>query len=138
MTGANLRANVAAEVARGQEALEVAELALGAGKYADAVARAYYAIHHYARALLLVRDVEVRSHQALRSQFGLHLVRSGVMEPRHAKLLAQVQRFRELADYESTFVFTRDHAEEEVRAAQEFVAAARARLGQDGYYPESH
>ncbi|HEY3351874.1 MAG TPA: HEPN domain-containing protein [Polyangia bacterium] len=133
MTDANRRANVAADVSRGQEALESAELLLDAGKHADAVARAYYAIHHFARALLLTRDIEVRSHEGLRSQFGLHLVRTGLMAPRYGKLLAQVQRFRELADYESTFDFTREHAEEEVRAAREFVAAARARLAADGY-----
>jgi uncharacterized protein (UPF0332 family) len=133
VTDANLRANVDAEVARGQDSMEAAELLLGAGKLADAVTRAYYAIHHFARALLLVRGVEVRSHEGLRSQVGLHLVRAGLMEPRFAKLLAQVQRFRELADYESTFVFTPDHAAEEVRAAHEFVAAARARLAADGY-----
>jgi uncharacterized protein len=133
MTDANRRANVAAEVARGEEALESAVLLLSAGKYADAVARAYYAIHHLARALLLTRDVEVRSHEALRSQFGLHLVRAGLVDPRFGKLLAQVQRFRELADYESTFVFTREHAEEEVAATREFVATARALLIREGY-----
>jgi uncharacterized protein (UPF0332 family) len=133
VTEANRRANVAADVARGHEALASAELLLGAGKHADAVARAYYAIHHFARALLLTRGVEVRSHQALRSQFGLLLVRAGLMDPRHGKLLAQVQRFRELADYESSFVFTAEHAGEEVRAAGEFVAAAQDRLARDGY-----
>ncbi|MDI7266382.1 MAG: HEPN domain-containing protein [Myxococcota bacterium] len=133
MTGGNRRANVAADIARGREALESAELLLAAGKRADAVTRAYYAIHHLARALLLTRDVEVRSHEGLRAQFGLHFVRTGLMDARFGKLLVQVQRFREVADYESTFTFTQEHAEEEVRAAREFVAAAQARLVTDGY-----
>jgi uncharacterized protein (UPF0332 family) len=63
----NLRANVAADVARGTEALESAELLLAACKWADAVARAYYAIHHFARALLLTRDVAAHSHAGLRA-----------------------------------------------------------------------
>ena len=133
MTGENRRANIAADVTRGQEALESAELLLAAGKLADAVARAYYAIHHLARALLLTRDVEVRSHEALRGQFGLHFIRSGKLDARFGKLLAQVQRFREIADYESTFTFSHDHAEEEVRASREFVAAAKACLAADGF-----
>ncbi|MBI5491243.1 MAG: HEPN domain-containing protein [Deltaproteobacteria bacterium] len=137
MTGENRQANVAADVARGQESLESAELLLAAQKHADAVARAYYAIHHFARALLLTRDVEVRSHQGLRAQLGLHFVRTGRLDARFAKLLVQVQRFREVADYESTFTFTHEHAEEEVRAAREFVAAARSLLATDGFLPLS-
>jgi len=124
---------VAAEVARGKDALESAELLVASGKYADAVARAYYAIHHLARALLRTEDVETRTHEALRSQFGLHFVRTGRLEPRFARTLAEVQRFRELADYESTFTFTEDHASQEVRAAREFVNAAREYLHAAGY-----
>ncbi|MBN1773500.1 MAG: HEPN domain-containing protein [Deltaproteobacteria bacterium] len=135
MTGENRRANVAADVARGQDALDSAELLLAAGKHADAVARAYDAIHHFARAMLLTRDVEVRSHQGLRSEFGLHFVRAGRLDARFGKLLVQVQRFREIADYESTFTFTREHAEEEVRAARDFVAAARTLLAEEGFLP---
>lgn len=54
MTGENRRLGIASEVARGNEALDSAEILLSAGKAADAIGRAYYAAFHYARALLLI------------------------------------------------------------------------------------
>ena len=53
MTPPNRRANIAIETARGDEALESAEILLVAQKRRDAVSRAYYGAFHYARALLL-------------------------------------------------------------------------------------
>lgn len=65
MTADQRRAAVAAEVARGKEALEAAEILLAAGKYADAISRAYYAAYHHARALLVTVGEEPRTHGGL-------------------------------------------------------------------------
>jgi uncharacterized protein (UPF0332 family) len=59
------RAAVAAEVARGNDALEEAELLLAAKKLSGAISRAYYAAFHYARALLPTIGEEPRTHGGL-------------------------------------------------------------------------
>ena len=38
--------------------------------YNDAASRAYYAMHHAAKAALLMKDIDITSHKALISKFG--------------------------------------------------------------------
>lgn len=49
MTNEARTKSIIAELARGDDALESAVILLGAGKYADAVSRAYYGALHYVR-----------------------------------------------------------------------------------------
>jgi uncharacterized protein (UPF0332 family) len=59
------RAAIAAELARGKDALEEAELLVAAGKLAGSVSRAYYGAFHHARALLIMMGEEPRTHAGL-------------------------------------------------------------------------
>ncbi len=125
MTGDNRKKNIAAEVVRGDESLESAELLLAAGKFADAVSRAYYPAFHYARALLLTVGEEARSHAGLERLLHRDIVRQGKLDPDVARLLSRLQKFRLDADYTAEFVFTSTGAAEEVAAARTFVNEAR-------------
>src|SRR5690349_8730795 len=128
MTGDNQRKNIAAEVRRGDESLESAEILLVAGKHADAVSRAYYGAFHYARALLLRLGEEVRAHGGLERLVQRDLVRSGQLDPDVARLFSRLHKFRQDADYTAEFVFTENAAREEVEAARRFVEEARSLL----------
>ena len=43
--------------------------------YNDAASRAYYAMHHAAKAALLLKDIDITSHKALISKFGESFIR---------------------------------------------------------------
>jgi uncharacterized protein (UPF0332 family) len=133
LTEDSRRKNIDAEVRRGDESLESAEILLAAGKHADAVSRAYYGSFHYARALLLTLGEEVRTHGGLERLLQRDLVRSGKLDPDVARLFSRLQKFRQDADYTAEFVFTAKGSLEEVDAARQFVAAARALLAQEGW-----
>lgn len=133
MTDENKKKSIAAECARGTDALESAEILLAAGKLADAVSRAYYAAFHFARALLLTRAEEPRTHSGVDRLLQRDFVRTGLLDPRLGKRFAGLQRFRQDADYSAEFVFTDEGAREEVEAARAFVAAARELLQRDGW-----
>jgi uncharacterized protein (UPF0332 family) len=72
---------VLAEWLRAMAALQAAETLTADGLYADAISRAYYAILHAKKAALHVHDVAAESHSAVRRMFGLHLIKSGKIEP---------------------------------------------------------
>lgn len=137
MTDDIRRANVVSEVARGDDALESAELLLTAGKAADAVSRAYYAAFHYARALLLVLGEDPITHAGVEKLLHRHWVKSGELNAEVARRFSKLQKMRIDADYSADFVFTLEGAREEVAVAREFVAAARALLSQRGCLPSS-
>jgi uncharacterized protein (UPF0332 family) len=133
MTGDNRRKNIEAEVHRGDESLEAAEILVAARKHADAVSRAYYGAFHYARALLLTLGEEARTHGGVERLLQRDLVRSGQLDPDVARLFSRLQKFRQDADYTAEFVFTENAAREEVDAARRFVEEARTLLRRGGW-----
>jgi uncharacterized protein (UPF0332 family) len=128
MTGDNRRRNIQLEVSRGIDSVQSAELLFGAGKYADAVSRAYYGAFHYARALLLTLGEEPVTHAGVERLLHRDLVRGGALDPDVARLFGRLQKTRLEADYTSEIVFTQDGARGELDAANEFIAAANAIL----------
>ena len=60
---------------------------------------------HGAKAALMVRHVQVATHSGLRNQFGLHLVRTGLVEVDWGTCITDAFRDRLKADYEATAVF---------------------------------
>jgi uncharacterized protein (UPF0332 family) len=103
VTHENRRAAIADEIAHGDAAHRAAQMLRDGGLSNDALSRLYYALFHYATALLLTEGVEPTSHKALPGLFGLHFVRSGRMTPSEAAVLGHAWQWRTLADYERTW-----------------------------------
>jgi uncharacterized protein (UPF0332 family) len=133
VTNDNRKKNIAAEVRRGTETLESAEILFQAGKLADAVSRAYYGAFHHARALLLMLGQEARTHSGVDRLLQRDLVREGLLDPEVARLLARLMTYRLEADYTAEYVFTPASAREEIEAAQRFVREARRVLASGGW-----
>lgn len=133
MTNDNRRKNIDAEVRRGDESFESAEILLAAGKHADAVNRAYYAAFHHARAVLLAAGEEARTHGDPARLLQPDFVRSGQFDPDVARLFSRLQKYGLDADYTAEIVFTVNAAREEIESARRFVEASRALLHRDGW-----
>ena len=74
------------EIERGEKALKASRLLLEQGLHEDTVSRAYYAVLHLAKAALLSQGVRTSSHKGIITQFGLHLVRKGLVDQELAKI----------------------------------------------------
>jgi len=107
------------------EKLRVAEILLRDGAYDDAVSRAYYAAFHAAQAVLLTEGLTATTHQGLVNLFGLHLVKTGKVEKKFGKILANLKDDREHSDYEVYSTIDQATAEQAVSEAKEFLAAAQ-------------
>lgn len=119
---------VHAELLRAETSLQAAQSLLRNNFLEDALSRAYYAILHAARAALLSEGVTVSSHRSVRRLFGLHLIKPGKLTVRLAKILAEEQDDRLLADYDAWFHPERERVEKRVNEAGEFLAAIKANL----------
>jgi uncharacterized protein len=128
VTDQNRRRNIAAEVHRGSEALESAELLLQAGKFADATSRAYYAALHYVRALLLTEGEEPITHRGVQRLLARDFVRRGRFDPNLARTFSSLEKFRLDADYASETVATAEGANRDVEVARAIVDAVRVAL----------
>ena len=120
-----------AEWRRSVRSLAAARLLAREGYAEDAVSRTYYDILHAAKAALLVHDVTVDSHAALRRRFGEHLVRGGEIEREWSAQPAQLRgglEERLAADYDAAHVVAAEDARQEVESAEAFVARIRRYL----------
>ena len=133
MTGENKRRNIGLEAGRADRALDAARLLHASGFFEDAVTRVYAAAFHYAKALLLIEGLEVRTHAGVRNQLGMNFVVTGRLEPATAAHLTQLQALREQSDYDTGAVFTEGMAAEALSRAERFRAAARQILESEGY-----
>ena len=76
--------------------------------YDDASSRAYYAMHHAAKAALLMKNIDIKSHKALISKFGESYIKLGGMDKETAKTLSFGFRLRMKSDYDSEFELDKD------------------------------
>jgi uncharacterized protein (UPF0332 family) len=132
MTEPSRAEEVQAELHRADKSLDAARTLLKENFLEDALSRAYYAILHAARAVLLAEGVSVSSHRAVRRLFGSHLIKPGKLAVRLAKILAEEQDDRFLADYDAWFQVERERAEKRVSEAAEFLAAINIFLRSQG------
>jgi uncharacterized protein (UPF0332 family) len=113
------------EFHRAQKSLQSARLLLRDSLLEDTLSRAYYAILHAARAVLLAEGVNVTSHRAVRRLFGQHLIKSGKLSAHLATILAEEQDDRMLADYDVLFDPERERVQKRVDDAEAFLVAIR-------------
>ena len=112
-----------AEWRRANESLTAALLCLNNSLDADAISRAYYSVMHAAKAALEFRDVSADSHQAVRNQFGLYIVRPGLVEPIRGSEIGRLNTMtmRIVADYNAIATITGSDARDAYDRAEAFV-----------------
>jgi uncharacterized protein (UPF0332 family) len=133
VTDENRKRNVADELVRAEQAFQAARALLGLGLHADAVSRAYYGAFHALCALLFSRGLEAKTHASAIHLFNTEFVRASLMESSHNRLLAGIQRARELADYDAAVAFSKEDAEGCLRDAEAFAGDAIALLRRENW-----
>jgi uncharacterized protein len=126
MTGENRLANARSDIATARDEIRLADAAVSIGVLRGAMSRAYYAVFHACRALLLLEGMEAKTHAGLHRLVAEHLVRGGKTPPSTNLLLAKLQGYRQAADYAYTFDIAELDAKRELDEARAFVETAAA------------
>ncbi|MGB7392947.1 MAG: HEPN domain-containing protein [Pricia sp.] len=93
---------------RAKETLEEAVTLSENSKWNAAINRLYYSCFYAVIALLLDSEIETRSHQGARAQFGLHFIKTGLIDKKHGKLYFKLYDFRQKGDYGDFYDHTED------------------------------
>jgi uncharacterized protein (UPF0332 family) len=117
---------VTEELRVAREELEAAGKLIAIALYRIALTRAYFAAFQAARAAVYAQGLDPKTHQGVLTLFNQHMVRPGHFEPRAARVLARLQKYREQADYGESFVVDAEGASEEEAAARQFVEQIEA------------
>jgi len=108
MNEENKKRNIQEELERANEAKEAAKLLFDNGFLKDAVSKLYYSLLYAIRALLLTKGLEPKSHEGALRLFGLHFVKEGIFETKYSHIFSKLMKYREEADYNPSYEFTRE------------------------------
>ncbi|MBS3771588.1 MAG: HEPN domain-containing protein [Bacteroidales bacterium] len=84
---------------RAEESYEDALILAKNQRWNAVVNRLYYACFYAVIALLLQNNIETQSHDGTRTQFGLHFVKTGLIDKKYGKLYSKLFDFRQKGDY---------------------------------------
>ena len=74
-----------------------------------------------AKALLLKKDITVKTHKGLLSKFGLEFVNEGLVEEYYGRTLRIAEELREEADYSISREITKEEVESIIDDAEKFL-----------------
>ena len=112
------------------KAIDDAEYLIEEGRYKSAVSLAYYYAMFYAAMAALMRsggDLP-RTHGGVRNQFGLHYVRTGVIDSELAETFQNTYELCRQSDYELYAYFSEDEIRQAVQNARTFVGEVKRAL----------
>jgi uncharacterized protein (UPF0332 family) len=133
MTEENKRENIKSELERASNAFQAANLLFDKGFLSDSVSRLYYFLFHIIRALLLTKGLEPKSHEGALRVFGLHFVKEGIFIPRDSHIFSKLMKYREEADYNPSYTFTKEDFIEFKKEAEDLSSKIKDYLNKIGY-----
>lgn len=128
MGSADLNAYVRAAFAKAREKLAAARDLRRLGHLDDAASRAYYAAYHAVEAALRAEGSEARTHEGLRTLFGLRFVQTGRVPRELGRALTHLKEERENGDYSVVSTLTAEDVDAAIAAAERLVGAMAAHL----------
>ena len=133
MNEENKRENIREEIERAHEATKAAHLLFENGFLKDAVSKLYYSLLYNIRALLLTKGLEPKSHEGALRLFSLHFVKPGDFEAKDSHVFSKLMKYREEADYNPSYTFTRDDFIELKREAEAVICKISTYLKEKNY-----
>lgn len=85
--------------------LEAAKILTKNGFWNSAVNRLYYSVFYIVNAILVKHGIITQSHSGAKSQFSLHFIKTGKLDKKYGKLLAELFDWRQKGDYENLYEF---------------------------------
>jgi len=133
MTDKNKKINVYEEMERADKAMAAARLLFDNNFLSDAVSKLYYSLLYTIRALLLTKGLEPKSHEGVLRLLGLHFIKQGIFEAKASHIFAKLMKYREEADYNPSYIFTKEDFIDFQKEAQELSNKIKLYLKETGY-----
>ncbi len=106
---------------RSEESYEDALILAKNQRWNAVVNRLYYACFYAVIALLLQNNIETQSHDGTRTQFGLHFVKTGLIDKKYGKLYTKLFDFRQKGDYGDLYDYDGPTISPLISSVREFI-----------------
>ena len=118
----NRRILVELQMERAHRFLEQANEMYSLQHWDIAANRYYYACYHAVQGLFISKGLPAsKKHAGTVSQFSLHFVKTGVVEPIYGSFLARMMQLRQKADYNCAYDISRIDLDEFTTLSKDFV-----------------
>jgi uncharacterized protein (UPF0332 family) len=87
-----------------------------------AVNRLYYACYYAVIALLIDKDIHAQTHSGVRQMFGLHFVKSGLIDKESGKFYTDIFDMRLTGDYDDYIDFEKEDVLDLIGPANELIS----------------
>ena len=77
----------------------------------SAVNRLYYALFYAVNALLVLNDIQVKSHSSSKSKFSQLFVKTGKFDKKYGRLLSELFDWRQKGDYDNVYDYDKESVE---------------------------
>lgn len=101
--------------------MEQAEMVRDLQQWDLAANRYYYACFHAVQALFIHNGLASKTHAGMLRQFGLHFIKTGIIEDRQGGFLTRMEQLREKGDYNCIFSINEEELCTIVEPAHELV-----------------
>ncbi len=102
------RTMVGLELEKSAHFMEQADMMRDMKQWDMAANRYYYACFHAVQALFVHNGLAARRHAGMLNQFGLHFVKTGLVEDRLGGFLTRMEQLRQKGDYNCVFSITEE------------------------------
>jgi uncharacterized protein (UPF0332 family) len=87
-----------------------------------AVNRLYYACYYAVIALLIDKDIHAQTHSGVRQMFGLHFIKTGIIDKEAGKFYTDIFDLRQTGDYDDYIDFKKEDVLELIEPANELIS----------------
>lgn len=113
------------EIERAFSELNAALILHEKGVYFKSISSSYYSIYHAAKALLLLKGVEPKTHDGIERMFGLYYIKTNEFDLTIGKTIGRLMKMREEADYYPEMPSTQEESDEAIKMAKDFTEKAK-------------
>ena len=103
---------------RAREDLDAAHLLFDAGNYRIANNRAYYAIFHAMRAVLVFDNFDSSKHSGVIAEFRRRYIKEGIFPTEISKMIGSAFTIRNASDYDDMFITSKNDTKEQIDNAE--------------------
>ena len=102
--------------------------------YKAAANRSYYAIFHSMRAVLMLEEENTQQskHSGVISVFRQRYIKEGIFSKEHSRTISDAFEIRNEADYDVSYIISKESVVEQINRAEEFLKAVENYLAQQG------
>lgn len=110
-------------IQRAKETFKEVELHIENKLWSTAVNRLYYACYYAVIALLIDKEIQPHTHSGVRQMFGLHFVKTGIIDSSTGKFFSDIYDMRQTGDYDDYISFDKEVVFDLLEPANELITA---------------